>query len=78
MRVNRKWPLLWLAPVAVMAVATINQYVQHTRQVEARLSAERDTRCSTQLVTPYVPFKDSLDCVGWKRIKSDIPLPAEG
>lgn len=75
MPIIRKYFSLFVVAFAVVATW---QYLQHLDQVEAHRIAERDTRCANGVATPYVPFKDRLECVGWTRLKSDGPLPAEG
>lgn len=75
MPLARKYFLLFLVTFAVVATW---QYLQHLDHVEAQRVAARDIRCAKQAATAYEPFKDRLECVGWSRIKSDIPLPVEG
>lgn len=75
MPIIRKYLPLFLVTFAVVATW---QYLQHLDRLEVQRIAERDTRCAKQAATAYAPFKGRLECVGWSRIKSDIPLPAEG
>lgn len=53
-------------------------YLEHRKEVIATVNAERDDRCLKEALNPPPPFKHSLDCVGWQRTRSDIPLPAQG
>jgi len=73
--VIRKWSLYAFAFLAVTAIAL---FQQHSKNVEAERVAEQDARCAKQAASPYVPFKADFDCVGWKRVKSDVPLPIAG
>lgn len=75
MPIIRKYLPLFLVTFAVVATW---QYLQHLDHVEAQRIAERDNRCAKEAATPFVPFKDRHECVGWTRLKSDGPLPAEG
>lgn len=72
--VIHKWfPLV----LAVLALGGIVLFQQYSRYAEAQQIAEQDARCEKKAAAPYVPFKSDLGCIGWKRIRSDIPLPAE-
>lgn len=72
---DRKWPPLVLA---VFAFVVLGLFQAYSKQVESSRIADQDSRCAKQAAAPYVPFKGDLDCVGWKRIKSDIPMPIQG
>ena len=53
-------------------------YLEHRKEVIAAVDDERHDRCLKEALNPPPPFKHSLDCVGWQRIRSGIPLPAQG
>ncbi|MBP5947962.1 hypothetical protein [Pseudomonas sp. P9(2020)] len=61
-----------------LAIAAIGVFQLHLKSAEAERVAERDTRCAKQAAVPYAPFKGDFGCVGWKSIKSDMPLPLAG
>lgn len=63
---------------ALLAIAAVGLYQLYSKNAEAEHVAERDTRCAKQAAAPYVPFKGDFNCVGWKSVKSDVPLPIAG
>lgn len=64
--------------LVLLAIAAIGVFQLHFKSAEAERVAERDTRCAKQAAVPYAPFKGDFGCVGWKSIKSDMPLPLAG
>ncbi|MCF5371355.1 hypothetical protein [Pseudomonas syringae] len=65
--------LVVAAALALSAAA----YQDHSTGADTLIAPEQDGRCSLQASAPYVPFKDLLDCLTWKR-KTDVPMPAQG
>lgn len=69
-----------LAGIAVVSAMLLGLlfYLEHRKEVMAAVDDERHDRCLKEALNPPPPFKHSLDCVGWQRLKSDIPLTAQG
>lgn len=70
----------YIAAIAAAAALLLglNFYLEYRKEAVAARVAEKHDRCLKEALNPPPPFKDSLDCVGWQRTKSDIPLPAQG
>jgi len=62
-------PLL-LALLIVCLLASLTMLVlQQWKEDIAKGVALKDARCAEQVNSPDVTFKDSLDCLGWQRIR---------